>query len=65
MKMQLFDEEDEEQVIREAANQIWKSMKIDGRPDSPNRCVICDTTKGLTSEGWYGYRCQSRGCMVL
>lgn len=35
-----------------------------GPPETP-KCCSCGTTEGLHKDGWYGYRCDKDGCMVL
>lgn len=55
----------DDDVLEATAENIWESMQIDGRPDSPPRCCVCDTTENLHKDGWYGYRCDSDGCVCF
>lgn len=32
-------------------------------PAPTTRCCSCGTTKNLHKDGWYGYRCNSEGCI--
>ena len=32
---------------------------------APPKCVCCGTTEDLYKDGWYGYRCHSRECVVF
>lgn len=32
--------------------------------EEPKKCCSCGTTENLYKDGWYGYRCKSRVCMV-
>jgi len=35
------------------------------KPEPRPVCIVCGTPDNVYKDGWYGYRCQKRSCMVF
>lgn len=52
--------------LREAVRAAAKLTEAGAYKTEPqHKCCVCGTTENVYDDGWYGYRCRSKDCMVF